>query len=231
LEIETQGNFNTLGSFLTMEDSDWWKASNLANEQNDLYSIAHHEIGHSLFFNPAYPIFAQSKAQGFISDPALLAYHGSYPNIDVFDHFSGEIDNASRKGAFGYEYFGDVPPRRWLITKLDLLSIQALGYRIRQTSAFVPLSILPQRLRRGVVSAEYLATLRARGGIPFYYWIVESGALPDGLSLNSFTGAISGTPNQAGTFNFTVRVRDYQEGSPGVSLPLSLMIHPRGSQD
>ena len=227
VEIETQGNFNTLGWFLTTGDSDWWEASNLGGEQNDLYSIAHHEIGHSLAFNPAYPIVTQSKAQGFISDPSLLAYHGSYPNIDAFDHLSGEIDNASRKGAFGYEYFGDVPRRRWLVTKLDLLALQAIGYRLRQTSAFVPLSILTRRLPRGVVSGEYLATLRAKGGIPFYDWTVESGALPVGLSLNSFTGAISGTPNQVGTFNFTVRVRDYQEGTPGVSLPMSITLHAR----
>src|SRR5207247_681864 len=66
---------------------------------------------------------------------------------------------------------------------------------IRQTSAFIPLSILTRRLPRGVVSGEYLATLRAKGGIPFYGWTVESGALPGRLSLNSFTGAISGTPN------------------------------------
>jgi hypothetical protein len=46
-ELEIKGNFNTLGWYLTTDESDWWRASNFGNEQNDLYSIAHHEIGHA----------------------------------------------------------------------------------------------------------------------------------------------------------------------------------------
>lgn len=34
---------------------------------------------------------------------------------------------------------------------------------------------------------------------------INSGSLPSGLSLNDNTGAITGTPNTTGTFNFTVR--------------------------
>ena len=39
------------------------------------------------------------------------------------------------------------------------------------------------------------------------------------------TGAISGTPNQEGAFNFTVRVRDDDETALGVSLQVSIRIH------
>jgi hypothetical protein len=34
---------------------------------------------------------------------------------------------------------------------------------------------------------------------------VFSGALPDGLSLNTSTGAITGTPTSPGVFNFVIR--------------------------
>ena len=37
---------------------------------------------------------------------------------------------------------------------------------------------------------------------------VSSGALPTGLSLNSATGAITGTPTTAGTFTFTITATD-----------------------
>lgn len=224
VEIETQGNFNTLGWFLTTGDDDWWRSSNLGSEQNDLYSISHHEMGHSIIFNPAQPLFAGFKNAGAVQDPAILAYHGSYPRIDAADHLAGEVDNASRRGAFGNEYFGDVPSGRWLITKLDVLVAQAIGYKIRKTSAFVPLSIANTSLPIGYASAPYAANLQAGGGIPFYNWTIDSGALPPGLALNSFTGAISGIPNTVGTFSFNARVRDYAEGGTGVAVPLNITI-------
>lgn len=37
VEIETSGNFNALGWFLTTSDDDWWKSGNLGNELNDLW--------------------------------------------------------------------------------------------------------------------------------------------------------------------------------------------------
>jgi hypothetical protein len=48
----------------------------------------------------------------------------------------------------------------------------------------------------------------ATGGVGPYTWSLVSGSLPGGLSLNSTTGAISGTPTQIGTFNVGLTVRD-----------------------
>jgi len=221
--MEVRGNYNTLGWYLTSGDDDWWFTGNLGNEMNDFYSIMHHEIGHALFFNPGYPIFEGFKTQGFVEDSDVLEYHGSSPNINAGDHFNGEVDNASRRGVFGYEYFGAMPKRRWLITKLDLLIAQAIGYELRETSAFVPLLIPNQSLPEGTVGEAYTATLGANGGIPFYNWSIESGTLPDGLMLDSFTGTISGTPSNAGTFNFAMQLIDYAEDS--VTLSASIKIN------
>lgn len=41
-------------------------------------------------------------------------------------------------------------------------------------------------------------------GIPAVTYSVTSGSLPNGLTLNSSTGAISGTPSAGGNFNFTI---------------------------
>jgi hypothetical protein len=58
----------------------------------------------------------------------------------------------------------------------------------------------------------YSSTDQASGGVPAYTWSVAAGALPPGLTLGAVTGTISGTPNQDGTFNFTLKVVD--SGSP-----------------
>lgn len=39
-------------------------------------------------------------------------------------------------------------------------------------------------------------------------FMVVTGALPSGLSVNATTGDIEGSPTQLGTFSFTVRITD-----------------------
>lgn len=212
VEIDIKGNFNTLGWFLTANDDDWHVSANLGDEPNDMYSIVHHEIGHALAFNSLYPRFANGEANEF-STPAILDYWGSsIPVNAAVDHFDGIVDPASLIGIFGNDYFGFVPRRRWLPTKLDLLLFEAVGYTLRETSPFIPFSIPSFSLPDGQVGVPYSASIPARGGIAIYDWTIETGSLPPGLALDRFTGAISGTPTSGGTFNFDVRVRDSEFG-------------------
>ena len=67
----------------------------------------------------------------------------------------------------------------------------------------------------GQVGASFSATIQATGGTTPYTYSITSGALPAGLDFSpkaptSTAGAmtISGTPQAAGTFNFTVTVSD-----------------------
>ncbi len=46
------------------------------------------------------------------------------------------------------------------------------------------------------------------GGLAPFTFQVQSGALPNGLSLNTSTGVVSGIPLVLGLFNFTIRVTD-----------------------
>ncbi len=62
-------------------------------------------------------------------------------------------------------------------------------------------------LAAGKVGTAYAATLAASGGSGTYTWSLVSGALPSGISLSS-SGAFSGAPTAAGTFSFTVGVKD-----------------------
>lgn len=80
-------------------------------------------------------------------------------------------------------------------------------------------------LQPGMVGVAYSQTLTATGGTSPYTWLLTAGALPGGLAVAGSTGAISGTPSAAGTFNFTIRVTDSAGSSP-VSKAFSVVIDP-----
>jgi hypothetical protein len=63
-------------------------------------------------------------------------------------------------------------------------------------------------LPNGNIGSAYSQTIIATGGTTPYTWSVISGSLPAGLTLNTQSGVISGTPTTAATSNFTLQVRD-----------------------
>lgn len=67
--------------------------------------------------------------------------------------------------------------------------------------------ITPDTLPAGAVGAVYAAALTATGfNNPVFS--VEGGSLPSGVSLQPFTGVLSGTPDTAGTFSFVIGVTE-----------------------
>jgi hypothetical protein len=223
-EAEIHGNYNTLGWLLLTNDDDWLVTGNLGNETNDLYSIAHHEIGHALIFNPAHPGFSAAKSAGGFHSAAVTNYFGRAIPIDSFDHLNGIIDPESGQGVFGYEYYGNIPRKRWLITKLDLLCAQEVGYALRQTSAFAPLSMPGGAIAGATATLPFHSKLNATGGIPFYDFTVVDGNLPSGVGLDRFTGELSGKPAASGTFSFGVRVREYRENDGGITNAFTMQV-------
>jgi len=116
LELEIQGNYNTKGWLVALPDRDWWQATNHGDVPADLYSIAHHEIGHALIFNPNNRMVTRDQE---LPGEQVRAYLGTSPMVSKSDHLEGVVDPASLHGAFGNEYHGRMPRGRWLITKLD----------------------------------------------------------------------------------------------------------------
>jgi hypothetical protein len=94
------------------------------------------------------------------------------------------------------------------------------------------LTITTTSLPVGTVQAPYSQTLAANGGTTPYTWAVTAGTLPAGLSLNTSTGVISGTPTTAGTQNFTVTVnrqRQHQDNSDRVTVDQYRTVRSRSA--
>jgi len=68
--------------------------------------------------------------------------------------------------------------------------------------------LLTQSVADGARGKPYSYLLEADGGFLPYNWQIISGSLPDGLSLKSTTGVVSGTPTTRQSRTFTVRVSD-----------------------
>lgn len=74
----------------------------------------------------------------------------------------------------------------------------------------------------GLQGVFYTQPLAASGGAEPYSWSVTGGSLPGGLSLDSNTGVLSGTPTSNGTSTFTVEAAD--QSSQTASATMSILI-------
>jgi hypothetical protein len=84
------------------------------------------------------------------------------------------------------------------------------------TSALAIAATLPA----GIAGSSYSGSVTASGGTSPYKFAVTSGQMPDGVSLNSSTGTVAGTPTATGSFTFGVTVSD----AKGVSKQQGLQI-------
>src|SRR5215213_8721601 len=97
--------------------------------------------------------------------------------------------------------------RYWSVDNIGVIETpKSLTIQIQSIPPLVIVTDSP--LPGGTVGQTYSVILHAAGGTPPYTWSVVTGALPPGLTLNPTTGEISGVPTAAGTFGFTIQVRD-----------------------
>lgn len=89
------------------------------------------------------------------------------------------------------------------------------GSRVYTFDIDPPVLALPvTNLAGGVLGQSYSAAIAsASGGTAPYQYAVTNGALPGGLTLDTFTGAITGNPNALGTANFSITATDNSSGT------------------
>lgn len=101
---------------------------------------------------------------------------------------------------------------------------QICGYRGKAVS--VP-GTAPGITTDSLLSSElgmaYRGTVGATGTAPLT-WKITSGKLPDGLTLNTETGEITGKSTKAGTFTFTVQVTNQVPGAAGAKKSYTIKI-------
>lgn len=87
-----------------------------------------------------------------------------------------------------------------------------------------PPRITTASLPDAVVGQAYSQQLDVTNAATYFSWSLASGALPDGVTLDSFFGSIGGIPTGTGLFNFVVQLTD-NRGSNTTS-SLSINVHP-----
>ncbi|MGR4042715.1 tandem-95 repeat protein [Pseudomonas sp. 910_21] len=86
------------------------------------------------------------------------------------------------------------------------------------------ISLSPGSLSNGTVGTAYSASISASGGTAPYSYTITTGSLPAGLSLNTSSGALSGTPSASGTFNLTVTATDANSASGSQAYSITVAV-------
>jgi hypothetical protein len=103
-------------------------------------------------------------------------------------------------------------------------------YSITIAGAGCPvITVTPTTLPPAILLFPYTQTITATGGTTPYTFTIAAGALPSGLTLVP-SGTISGSPQQTGVFNVTIRATDAAgcQGSRAYSLAILPGIPPAG---
>jgi large repetitive protein len=91
----------------------------------------------------------------------------------------------------------------------------------------VPVITSTSPLPTGVTTIPYSFTFQATSvQPPISNWVVSSGVLPPGLTLNNNNGVLSGTPTNAGTFTFGVTCDDAANPKTSAVTTFTLTISP-----
>ena len=98
-----------------------------------------------------------------------------------------------------------------------------VGYQTYSVAVAVHLGITTSgTLPADTVGVAYSETFTSTGGTGAVTWSVTAGALPAGLTLNSSTGTLSGTPTLAGAYSFTVTATDSLGATANLNCTLTI---------
>jgi hypothetical protein len=138
----------------------------------------------------------QTSAPLVFDMPIDITVHRSSGGIDTLQVYNTAraqdfvltVADVTAPTAVGFD------PANWI---LDNHSLTAYTFHIAN-----------ETLSAGNMTAAYEDSVFARGGTTPYEFSLTAGVLPDGLTLNSATGKITGVPTEFGDFIFTVTADD-----------------------
>ena len=182
---------------------------------------------YSVVVNPSVSITTSSLPTGFqgVSYSLTLAAGGGPGGNVVWSLASGTLPaglNLSTTGLISGTPSG-IGSASFTVQVTDANSATASQALTLQINA--ALSVTSSALGQGEVGLPYSQNLSATGGAPLYTWSINSGALQAGLSLNSATGVVSGTPSASGTANLVFKATD-TSNNIALSPSLALIVSP-----
>jgi hypothetical protein len=87
-----------------------------------------------------------------------------------------------------------------------------------------PLTITSESLPAATLGQQYRVKLQATGGTPDYRWVISGGDLPDGVTLDPYSGELSGVVSKKDKYYFTVKVTDSSRLAQTFSKDFSLSV-------
>jgi hypothetical protein len=140
--------------------------------------------------------YSQTISQTGLSSPTWSVSAGALPAGLSLNASTGEISGTpTATGTFNFT-----------VQATSGVCSATVTYSITVSCAGT--SISPATLPNGVVGTAYSQNLTVTGLSGTPTWSVSAGTLPTGLSLNTSTGQISGTPTATGAFSFTIQATD-----------------------
>ncbi len=215
-------------------------AMNADSHEDLLWNIGHPQVRSvildtTLFGDPSLEIFATNMM--FLTDADLPTAHdgevyeqqidviyndgtlvysitdGVLPDGVVMDANGLLTGTATELGEFDFTVSVTDSSTSEVITKVFSLTVT-------EVLTFDVPTDLPQAYR----NAAYYAPLTVVGGSGPYTWEITDGSLPDGLTFDSETGMISGTPTVTGDFSITVQVTDSDSFAQVISETFDLSV-------
>src|SRR4030095_1303224 len=159
-------------------------------------------------------------------NPAIAVNPASVPTGTAGTAFSQALSSTGGTGATTFTVSSGALPAGVSLSSGGLLSgpppatgtfnftatatdtVGASGSRAYTLTINAGVVVNPASLPSWTRNLAYSQMVSATGGNGSYTFSVSAGALPSGLTLTAATGALSGTPTTAGTFNFTGTATD-----------------------
>jgi hypothetical protein len=161
----------------------------LAFDKDGYLYVANGFLGRVVLLDPSLQVVNDPFARRHLGGPTQLAFlrdgAGAMTARLLADNVGYNLD----------------PPFLGGIVEMNPIAMRAVGFRV----GIDLLRIANAVVKNGVVGTDYADTLRLVTAPGLATWSLVSGALPPGLAL-SVEGLITGIPEQAGAYTFSVRV-------------------------
>lgn len=159
----------------------------------------------------------QGTIGGFSCPGTTMRMNASIPQSFGTVCGAGDVDVPSISGSWSVSPLlssvGNSPSRSW-----------GVFLNLTGNCPGTPLAITCGSPPTGVIGSPYAHTFPVTGGVSPFTFAITAGSLPPGLTLNTSSGAVTGTPTTAGTYPITVQVTDSESPAITASVNCSITI-------